>query len=51
LGASALKRFFDELPWPIDHVMVTAGGPDYRSTLPIGRVVGPADVARSPSTS
>jgi NADP-dependent 3-hydroxy acid dehydrogenase YdfG len=23
----ALKRFFDELPDPIDHVLVTAGGP------------------------
>ncbi len=24
-----LRRFFDELPKPIDHVMVTAGGPYY----------------------
>ena len=24
-----LRRFFDELPAPIDHVMVTAGGPYY----------------------
>ena len=24
-----LKRFFDELPTPVDHVMVTAGGPYY----------------------
>src|SRR6185369_12721806 len=24
-----LERFFDELPMPIDHVMVTAGGPYY----------------------
>jgi NAD(P)-dependent dehydrogenase (short-subunit alcohol dehydrogenase family) len=24
-----LKQFFDELPTPIDHVMVTAGGPYY----------------------
>ncbi|HMG35439.1 MAG TPA: SDR family oxidoreductase [Blastocatellia bacterium] len=24
-----LKRFFDELPAPVDHVMVTAGGPYY----------------------
>jgi NAD(P)-dependent dehydrogenase (short-subunit alcohol dehydrogenase family) len=24
-----LERFFDELPTPIDHVMVTAGGPYY----------------------
>jgi NAD(P)-dependent dehydrogenase (short-subunit alcohol dehydrogenase family) len=27
--AVALKRFFDELPDPIDHVLVTAGGPHY----------------------
>jgi NAD(P)-dependent dehydrogenase (short-subunit alcohol dehydrogenase family) len=27
--AAALKRFFDGLPGPIDHVLVTAGGPDY----------------------
>jgi NAD(P)-dependent dehydrogenase (short-subunit alcohol dehydrogenase family) len=27
--AEALKRFFDELPAPIDHVLVTAGGPHY----------------------
>ncbi|MFL6127888.1 MAG: SDR family oxidoreductase [Mycobacteriales bacterium] len=26
---AALKRFFDGLPDPIDHVLVTAGGPDY----------------------
>jgi NAD(P)-dependent dehydrogenase (short-subunit alcohol dehydrogenase family) len=26
---AALKRFFDELPGPIDHVMVTAGRPHY----------------------
>jgi hypothetical protein len=100
---AALQSFFSELPAPIDHVMVTAGGPRYgpllqmnsarvrdavsehlvlalevapirvnliaagfvdtplsaallgdrleerrnelRATLPIGRVVGPADVA------
>jgi NAD(P)-dependent dehydrogenase (short-subunit alcohol dehydrogenase family) len=24
-----LKRFFDELPTPLDHIMVTAGGPYY----------------------
>lgn len=67
----ALAEFFEHLPGPIDHVMVTAGRPYYarlifvhtplsasllgaglddrrselRSTLPIGRVVGPADVA------
>lgn len=27
--AAALKRFFDSLPDPIDHVLVTAGGPHY----------------------
>jgi NAD(P)-dependent dehydrogenase (short-subunit alcohol dehydrogenase family) len=27
--AAALKRFFDDLPGPIDHVLVTAGGPHY----------------------
>ena len=27
--AAALKRFFDGLPAPIDHVLVTAGGPQY----------------------
>ena len=27
--AAALKRFFDGLPGPIDHVLVTAGGPEY----------------------
>ena len=28
-----LKRFFDGLPDPIDHVLVTAGGPDYGPLL------------------
>ena len=37
-----LETFFDGLAGPVDQVMVTAGGP---STLPIGRVVGPEDVA------
>ena len=27
--AAALKRFFDGLPDPIDHVLITAGGPHY----------------------
>ena len=31
--AAALQRFFDALPAPIDHVMVTAGGPTYGSLL------------------
>jgi NAD(P)-dependent dehydrogenase (short-subunit alcohol dehydrogenase family) len=31
--SEALKRFFDDLPEPIDHVMVTGPGPDYASML------------------
>ena len=31
--AAALKRFFDSLPGPIDHVLVTAGGPHYAPLL------------------
>jgi NAD(P)-dependent dehydrogenase (short-subunit alcohol dehydrogenase family) len=31
--SAALKRFFDDLPAPIDHVMITAGGPTYGSLL------------------
>jgi NAD(P)-dependent dehydrogenase (short-subunit alcohol dehydrogenase family) len=31
--AGALKRFFDGLPDPIDHVLVTAGGPHYMPLL------------------
>jgi NADP-dependent 3-hydroxy acid dehydrogenase YdfG len=30
---AALKNFFQYLPTPIDHVMVTAGGPHYRPLL------------------
>ena len=30
---AALKRFFETLPTPIDHVMVTAGGPHYGPLL------------------
>src|SRR6187200_2326809 len=26
---AALRQFFDDLPGPIDHVLVTAGGPHY----------------------
>lgn len=29
----AMKRFFQELPGPIDHVLVTAGGPSYQPML------------------
>jgi NAD(P)-dependent dehydrogenase (short-subunit alcohol dehydrogenase family) len=32
----ALNRFFDAVPKPIDHVMVTAGAPRYGSMLDIG---------------
>jgi NAD(P)-dependent dehydrogenase (short-subunit alcohol dehydrogenase family) len=31
--AAALERFFNELPGPIDHVLVTAGGPHYGPLL------------------
>jgi NAD(P)-dependent dehydrogenase (short-subunit alcohol dehydrogenase family) len=31
--AAAVQRFFQDLPAPIDHVMVTAGGPQYGSLL------------------
>jgi NAD(P)-dependent dehydrogenase (short-subunit alcohol dehydrogenase family) len=27
--SAAVKRFFDDLPGPIDHVLITAGGPTY----------------------
>jgi NAD(P)-dependent dehydrogenase (short-subunit alcohol dehydrogenase family) len=30
---AALKQFFDDLPGPIDHVLVTAGGPHYAPLL------------------
>src|SRR2546421_5695557 len=30
---ASVKRFFDGLPGPIDHVMVTAGGPHYGPLL------------------
>lgn len=29
--AARLEQFFDELPEPVDHVLVTAGGPHYQS--------------------
>jgi NAD(P)-dependent dehydrogenase (short-subunit alcohol dehydrogenase family) len=31
--SDALQRFFQDLPAPIDHVMITAGGPSYGSLL------------------
>ena len=34
---ASLKHFFDELPDPIDHVMVTAGGPHYVPLLDMDR--------------
>ena len=34
--ASALEQFFRGLPTPIDHVMVTAGGPHYGRLLEMG---------------
>jgi NAD(P)-dependent dehydrogenase (short-subunit alcohol dehydrogenase family) len=55
--AAALKRFFDGLPGQIDHVLVTAGGPDYMPLLEMsadqvrhalgGHVVLGLEVARS----
>jgi NAD(P)-dependent dehydrogenase (short-subunit alcohol dehydrogenase family) len=33
---AALESFFQELPAPIDHVMVTAGGPHYGPLLEMG---------------
>jgi NAD(P)-dependent dehydrogenase (short-subunit alcohol dehydrogenase family) len=55
--AAALKAFFDGLPEPIDHVLVTAGGPRYVRLLEMdaddvhetlgGHVVQALDVARS----
>jgi NAD(P)-dependent dehydrogenase (short-subunit alcohol dehydrogenase family) len=34
--SAALKQFFDGLPGPIDHVMITAGGPHYGPMLEMG---------------
>src|SRR2546430_13469659 len=34
--APALKRFFQDLPTTIDHVMITAGGPPHTPPPPIG---------------
>ena len=55
--AAALKRFFDELPAPIDHVLVTGPGPSYMPLLEMdaeqvrealgGHVVLGLDVARN----
>src|SRR5580700_2592019 len=40
---AALKKFFDDLPAPIDHVLVTAGGPSYGPLLEMSA----ADVTQS----
>jgi NAD(P)-dependent dehydrogenase (short-subunit alcohol dehydrogenase family) len=55
--AGALKRFFRDLPSPVDHVMVTAGGPSYKPMLEMdsaevgeavsGHVVQGLEVARN----
>jgi NAD(P)-dependent dehydrogenase (short-subunit alcohol dehydrogenase family) len=54
--AAALERFFQDLPTPIDHVLITAGGPRYGPLLEMdsaqvsealgGHVVVALDVAR-----
>ena len=36
--AASLRRFFQDLPAPIDHVMVTAGGPTYGPLLEMDSV-------------
>jgi NAD(P)-dependent dehydrogenase (short-subunit alcohol dehydrogenase family) len=53
----ATKRFFEELQTPIDHVLITAGGPTYRPMLELdsaqirdavsGHIVLALDVARN----
>jgi NAD(P)-dependent dehydrogenase (short-subunit alcohol dehydrogenase family) len=55
--AASLQKFFQELPEPIDHVMVTAGGPSYAPLLEMdsgqvrdalsGHVVLDLEVARN----
>jgi len=54
---AAVKRFFDDLPAPIDHVLITAGGPHYTPLLEMtadqvgdalgGHVVVALEVARN----
>jgi NAD(P)-dependent dehydrogenase (short-subunit alcohol dehydrogenase family) len=56
-NTASLQRFFHDLPAPIDHVMVTAGGPSYGPLLEMdsdevrealsGHVVVALDVARN----
>jgi NAD(P)-dependent dehydrogenase (short-subunit alcohol dehydrogenase family) len=55
--ADSLERFFEDLPTPIDHVMITAGGPTYGPLLAMrpndvrqalsGHIVVALDVARN----
>jgi NAD(P)-dependent dehydrogenase (short-subunit alcohol dehydrogenase family) len=55
--AAALKRFFQDLPGPVDHIMIAAGGPTYGPLLEMdsadvqqalsGRIVLTLDVARN----
>jgi NAD(P)-dependent dehydrogenase (short-subunit alcohol dehydrogenase family) len=55
--AAAIRRFFDELPGQIDHILITAGGPTYTPLLEmhaeqVGQTLGDhvvmaLDVARS----
>jgi NAD(P)-dependent dehydrogenase (short-subunit alcohol dehydrogenase family) len=59
--APSVKRFFQDLPAPIDHVMVTAGGPSYGPLLGMdpaavsralsGRVVQVLGVARNAAST
>jgi NAD(P)-dependent dehydrogenase (short-subunit alcohol dehydrogenase family) len=55
--AAAIRRFFDELPGQVDHILITAGGPTYTPLLEmdaeqVGQTLGDhvtmaLDVARS----
>ena len=42
---AALKRFFDDVPAPVDHVLVTAGSPSYGPLLEMD----PAELSRAVS--
>jgi NAD(P)-dependent dehydrogenase (short-subunit alcohol dehydrogenase family) len=44
--AASVKRFFQDLPAPIDHVLITAGGPSYRPLLEMD----PAEVSQALSS-
>jgi NAD(P)-dependent dehydrogenase (short-subunit alcohol dehydrogenase family) len=43
---AALKRFFDDVPAPVDHVLVTAGSPSYGPLLKMD----PAELSRAVSS-